>query len=88
MSLPPEMMRLLTETLERLGVSVEHVRLEEHLTGGGLCNVRGKRIVYLDRDNSQDVNLRLLTDAVVAVSDDNTYLAPAVREWIEGTRRI
>lgn len=77
------MQRLLTEALEKAGVSVERIRLDEAGSGGGLCLVRGRRIVYLDRNNSAENELRLLTEASVQVFGPDTFLPPAVREWID-----
>jgi hypothetical protein len=75
--------RLLTESLERLGVAVERVRLEEHVSGGGLCNVRGRRIVYLDRNNAIERDIVVLTDALASIADENTFLPPLIREWLD-----
>ncbi len=80
---PLEMPRLLTEALEKLGIAVERVRLEEHVSGGGLCTVKGRRIVYLDRSNGFEEDIKVLTEALHAVTDEDTYLPPAVREWLE-----
>ena len=78
-----DMPRLLTEALEKLGIEVERVRLDDHATGGGLCQVRGKRIVYLDRLNSAEQDLKLLTEALRASAGHDTFLPPAVREWLD-----
>lgn len=84
MNTPTDMNRLITEALERMGISVERIRLEDHVSGGGLCSVRGKRIVYIDRNNSRDQELRILTEAILQVPDQSTFLPPAVRDWLDG----
>lgn len=78
-----DMARLLTEALERLGVAVERVRLEEHVSGGGLCVVKGRRVVYLDRHNGVEHDLELLTDALHQAYDGHSFLPPVVREWLD-----
>lgn len=78
-----DMPRLLTESLERLGVKVERVRLEEHVSGGGLCNVRGRKVVYLDRNNAIERDVEVLTEALGSVAGEDTFLPPLVRDWLE-----
>jgi hypothetical protein len=75
--------RLLAEALERADVTVMRVRREEESSGGGLCMVKGKRYVYLDAGNPVSRDVHLLTEALAHVSDNNMFLAPAVREWME-----
>lgn len=88
MTFPPELPRLLTEALESLGVAVERVRLDEMSSGGGLCMVRGRYVVYLDRLNPVEKDVELLTEAVLRMTDANTFLVPAVRDWLERQGQI
>jgi hypothetical protein len=83
MNTATDMNRLLTEVLERMGISVERIRLEDHVSGGGLCSVRGKRIVYIDRNNSREQELRVLTEALQQLPE-LPFLPPAVRDWLDG----
>ncbi len=81
-----ELRRHLTEHLERLSVVVDRVRLDEMSWGGGLCTVKGKRIVYLDRTNTVEQDIELLTDALLRLSDENTFMVPLVRDWLDSRR--
>lgn len=85
MTTPANMVRLLTDCLERMGIMVERVKLEATMTGGGLCQVRGRQVVYLDRANSVDQDLCLLTEALRQAGGADTFLPPAVREWLDRT---
>lgn len=78
-----DMPRLLTEALERLGIAVERVRLDDHVSGGGLCVIKGRRVVYLDRHNSIEHELQVLTEALHQAYDGHTFLPPVVREWLD-----
>lgn len=82
-----ELPRLLTESLERLGIEVQRVRLEEHVSGGGLCNIKGKRIVLLDRHNSIERDITVLTEALAEAYTGDGFLPPLVREWLDNHAR-
>ena len=84
----PELRRLLTEALEHLDIMVERVRLDEDGSGGGLCTYKQRRIVYLDTGNSLERDIGILTDALRRTTDENTFLVPAVREWLEARPQI
>ncbi len=78
------MRRLLAETLEKLGVSVQRVRRgDDEGAGGGLCLIRGRHVVFLDAGNTVSRDLELLTDALSRVHDGASFLPPAVREWLD-----
>jgi hypothetical protein len=78
-----ELARLLTEALERLGIEVQRVHLDEHVSGGGLCTIKGKRMVLLDRHNSIERDIEALTEALAGAYTGDGFLPPLVRDWLD-----
>ena len=87
MNIVSELPRLLTESLEKLGIEVQRVRLEEHVSGGGLCVIKGKRAVLLDRHNSVERDVQVLTEALADAYSGDGYLPPLVRDWLDNHAR-
>jgi len=68
--------------LERFGTEIRHVRLGGE--GGGLCVVKGCRIVFVDLDADPATRLERCVRALAESSDlDDQFLPPAVRELIQ-----
>jgi len=71
--------------LGRLGIEVREELLGG--TGGGLCNVRGRRMFVLDREADAATRLDRCLAALLAVPEAETiYLPPDLREAIDGRR--
>lgn len=79
---------LLTELLglaERLGVEIRHVYLAG--TGGGLCVVRGKPVLFVDSAAPLAERLaRTATDLAGLDGLEECYLLPEVRQVLEHYR--
>jgi len=71
-------LEVVTELLGRLGVTVRY----EHLGGGGgLCVVRGCKIVFIDLDSDIATRLERSLEALAACPELETlYVPPAIRE--------
>lgn len=53
-------------------------------SGGGLCEIKGRRIFFLDTDSSKLEAASFAAQAVSKIVDiDDIYLRPAVRDFIE-----
>ena len=86
--------RLFEELLsaaEKLGVEV---RVEPFETGGtsagGICKLRGKRLILLDAAASVPERAAALASALSDLDHERVYLAPGAREYIyaEHARRM
>ena len=78
-----EMVDYLAELSEKLGIEV---RWEGLIGDGGICELRGKRILFVDRSNSLDTQLDVM---VIALSDepiDDVFVLPEVRGMLEAAR--
>jgi hypothetical protein len=69
---------------ERLGVEVRVEPFETPATmGGGLCLVRGEKLVLIDRNATVPDRLAGLARAVSELESEAVYMAPEARELIE-----
>lgn len=70
------------ELLERWDVDIRR----EHLGGGGggLCSLRGRRIVFIDLDADIPTRLEQTLRALAGLPElESAYVTPALRELIE-----
>lgn len=70
------------DVFARLGVDVRRERLGG--AGGGLCTVRGERVLFVDLDADLATRLDRSLNALSTIPNlDSVYLVPAIRERIE-----
>ena len=73
------------DVFERLGANLRKERLGG--SGGGLCLVRGERVLFIDLDADPATQLdRCLTALSTIPEIDSMYLVPALRERIDCLR--
>ena len=78
------LLRELLGAAERLGVDVRVEPFEPPALGaGGLCSVRGAKLVLLDRHASVRDRAWTLAGALATLDIDGVYVAPLARELIE-----
>lgn len=81
-------MSQLDEVIElagRLGIQVRHESLAG--TGGGLCLLRGRRVLFIDTDTDVATQLDQCLAAIAEFPElDETFLRPAIRERIDRYR--
>jgi hypothetical protein len=79
---PANMLEELLEILDNNGVEIRRESLGG--SGGGLCNMKGKKIFFVDRQgNSTDTAVVCASALSELVDLDNIYIKPQVREFIE-----
>ncbi len=69
----------------QLGVEVR----QEHLGGGGggLCRIRGRRVVFIDLDADAATQLDRCAEALAAIPETGeVYISPDLRERMERLR--
>jgi len=70
---------------EQLGVEVRQERLGG--SGGGLCRIRGKRVVFVDLDADAATRLDRCVEALATVPEAAAvYISPELREWMDNLR--
>lgn len=82
---PIDASSLLRTVIEQLGRLEIEVR-QEHLGGdsGGLCTLRGKRVVFVDLDADAVTRLERCVQVLRGLPElDTVYLPPKLREWLE-----
>lgn len=71
----------------RLGVEVRMEPFETPATmGGGLCVVRGEKLVLIDQHAPLLDRIRALARALGELQSETVYMAPEARELIEALR--
>ncbi len=77
----------LLQAAERLAVEVRIEPFETPATmGGGLCVVRGEKLVLIDQRAPLPDRIRALARALLELQSETVYMAPEARELIEAIR--
>jgi len=72
---------------EQLGVEVRQERLGG--SGGGMCRIRGRRVVFVDLDADAATRIDRCVEALAAVPEAATiYIAPDLREQMDRIRWV
>jgi hypothetical protein len=53
---------------------------------GGICELRGKRTLFVDRSNDLATQIEVMADALCDEAIDNVFILPEVREILERAR--
>ena len=73
------------EAFDRLGVEVRRANLGG--SGGGLCRIRGRPVVFIDLDADPATQLQCTVQALTALPNAETvFLAPNLRELMDNER--
>lgn len=74
----------LLRAAEKLGVEVRIEPFETPATmGGGLCVVRGEKLVLIDQSVSLPDRILVLARALSELESETVYMAPEARDLIE-----
>lgn len=75
----------LRSLFERLEIDVRQERLGGD--GGGLCQVRGRRIVFVDMDADPATRLERAIQALAALPElEDLFIPPTIREDLDRVR--
>ena len=69
---------------ERLGVQV---RFEDCDGPGGLCLLRGEKILFVHHDIEPEDQVLVMGSALCTLDLDSVFIVPEVREFLESMRR-
>jgi hypothetical protein len=78
-----EIVDYLAELAEKLGVEV---RWEGLIGDGGICELRGKRYLFVDRSLELAGQLDVMADALCMEPLDDVYVLPEVRDILDHAR--
>ncbi len=78
-----EIVDYLAELSEKLGIKV---RWEGLIGDGGICELRGKRILFVDRSLNLGTQVDVMTGALCEEPLDDVYILPEVRDLLERAR--
>ena len=82
---PPAQLEAVIDVFGRLGIPVRKECLGG--LGGGLCEIRGERVLFLDIDADPATQLNRCLPALASIPEaDGIYLIPALREQVERLR--
>ena len=76
---------MLEDLAERLDIEIryERVRDNESLQRGGLCRLKGKYLVIVDKKASTGERIVVLSRAVRHFDLDDIYMKPLLRQYLE-----
>ena len=75
------------ELFDRLGVEVRKEQLGG--TGGSLCRIRDRRVLFIDLDADAATRLDHSVEALSSLPEiDTLYIPPELRDRIEACRRL
>ncbi|RJX31289.1 MAG: hypothetical protein C4525_12045 [Desulfarculus sp.] len=78
---------LLSELAARLDIEVRVEPLaaeDEYAVRGGLCWLRGRPVIFVERRQEPSQRCRQLGLALQGLALEGVYLRPAVREYLDG----
>lgn len=78
-------MEYLEDLALKLDIEVVYANLESRdpFTRGGLCRVKGKYKVFIDRSEKLQGRIKILARAISAFDREEIYILPFVREILE-----
>ena len=83
----PQIVDLLEELAESFGlqISYETIRLDEELGNrpGGVCLLRGQRLIIINPNASMREKIRILSEAVKHFDLDQIYMRPVLRQLLD-----
>jgi hypothetical protein len=78
----------LEELAGRLEITIryENVNVEESLSSGGLCRLKGKYVLIIHAQAPGKEKIRLLTEALRQFPLGDIYVKPVIRQLLEGSQ--
>lgn len=75
----------LEELAQRLAIEVRYVtiRQEDFLSTGGLCRIKDKYIIVVNKKSTIQDKIQTLARAIKRFDLSKVYLRPALREFLE-----
>lgn len=72
----------------KLGVEVVYEKLEnkDFLATGGLCKVKGKYKIFIDRSEALERRIEILSRALSCFNKEDIYILPYIREILQKAR--
>jgi hypothetical protein len=82
---PRKVLEYLEDLALKLDIEVVYANLESRdpFTRGGLCRVKGKYKVFVDRTEKIQGRIKILARALSAFDKEEIYILPFVREILE-----
>jgi hypothetical protein len=82
---PRKVLEYLEDLALKLDIEVVYANLESRdpFTRGGLCRVKGKHKVFIDRSEKLQGRIKILARALSAFDKEEIYILPFVREILE-----
>jgi hypothetical protein len=82
---PRKVLEYLEDLALKLDIEVVYANLESRdpFTRGGLCRVKGKYKVFIDRSEKLQGRIKILSQALSAFDKEEIYILPFVREILE-----
>ena len=79
----------LEDLAEKLGVEIVYEKLggEDFRVRGGLCKVRGRYKIFVDRSETIEGRIEILAKALSSLNTEGIYLLPQIREILEKAQR-
>lgn len=85
---PDQLYRDLKDAAELLGVTVSEKSFRNVgiTVSSGLCTVKGRKMVILDKNKTLHEKIQLLGGFLAGLPHDHIYLVPFVRDLIESLK--
>ena len=81
---PEQLLQELKDLSENLGISVseENLKASGFKVKSGLCTVKGKKLLIIDKTKPTDQKIDIIAECLASQPLDSVYLIPAVRELV------
>jgi len=87
---PDQIYQHLVDLAEKLGVdvSVQNLKISGFSVKSGICRIKGKNKIVLDKHMSKDDQIDVLVDCLRTFSLDDIYIVPAIRDLLNLKKKI
>ena len=81
---PDQVYQHLVDLAEKIGieVSVHNLKISGFAIKSGICRIKGKNRIVLDKHLSKDDQIDVLIDCLRTFSLDDIYIVPAIRDLL------
>lgn len=82
-----EHLKSLAETLE-VDIICERLCEDDFRAKGGLCKIKGRYKIFLDRSQPVENQISILAKALSSFDTEGLYLLPRIRDILERAQRL
>ena len=86
---PWNILECLEDLAEKLKIDIvyENMGEEEFSVAGGLCKIKGSYKIFVDKSQSLENQIKIISQALSSFNTDGIYVLPLIREILEEAKK-